>query len=77
MTNFIENIRTIGSFEQKCLILKGVFKSEQLKQHMLAILVYNLLSNSALCEHICLENIKKLYKSDVKFYDQQQYKVII
>ena len=30
------------------------------------------LSNSAMYEHICLENIKKLYKSSGKFDDQQQ-----
>ena len=28
-------------------------------------------------EHICLENVKKLYKSAVKCDDQQQYKAII
>ena len=28
-------------------------------------------------EHRCLENIKKLYKTAVKYDDQQQYKDII
>ena len=35
------------------------------------------LSNSSLYEHGCLENIKKLYKSTVKYDDQQQYKAIL
>ena len=36
-----------------------------------------LLSNGYLYEHICLENIKKLYKSAGKFYYQPQYKEIL
>ena len=35
------------------------------------------LSNSAMYEHICLENINKLYESSGKYDDQQQYKAII
>ena len=54
-----------------------VMHSEQLKHHMVSIGVYQSLSNSALYEHICLENIKKLYKSSGKCDDQQQYKAIL
>ena len=35
------------------------------------------LSNSALYENRCLENINKLCKSSAKFHDQQQYKAIL
>ena len=35
------------------------------------------LSNSAMCEHRCLENIKKLYKYGGKCDNQQKYKYII
>ena len=35
------------------------------------------LSNSAMYEHRCLENIKKLYKNSVKCDNQQQKKEII
>ena len=35
------------------------------------------LSNSVMCEHRCMENIKKLYKSAVNFDYQKQYKAII
>ena len=44
---------------------------------MVSIAIDQYLSNSAMYEHICLENINKLYKSAGKFDDQQQYKAII
>ena len=43
---------------------------------MVTIGVDQLLSNSALDEHIFLENNKKLYKPAGKCYDQQQCKAI-
>ena len=36
-----------------------------------------LLINSDMHEHRCLENINKLYQSSRKYNDQQQYKTII
>ena len=36
-----------------------------------------MLSNNAIYEHGCLENIKKLYTYDGKWYYQQHYKAII
>ena len=44
---------------------------------MVAITIGLLFSNSELHEHICLENVKNLYKSDFKCDDQQQYKYIL
>ena len=44
---------------------------------MVTIRVEIFLSNSDLYEHRCLENIKKLYKSDGKYDDQQKYRDII
>ena len=44
---------------------------------MVTIVVYQSLSNSAMYEHRCLENINMLYKSSGKFDDHQQYKSII
>ena len=44
---------------------------------MFTIGVDQLLSNSALYEHINLENIKKLYTSARKCEDQQQYKTTL
>ena len=68
----VETILSIGWFEKECVILNRVFKSEQPKQHMVAIGVYQLLSNSAMYELSCLENVKKLYKYSGKCDDQQQ-----
>ena len=44
---------------------------------MVIIGVDKSLSNSAMYEHWCLKNIKKLYKYTVKCDDQQQYKSVI
>ena len=44
---------------------------------MVTIVIDQSLSNSAMYEHRCLENIKKLYKSDSKCDNQQQYKAIL
>ena len=67
----------IESFEKKYVILKGLFQSDQLEQHMVTIGIDQLLSNSALYEDRCLKNINKLYKSYGKFYDQHHYKNIL
>ena len=73
----IDLILEIHSFEQECVTIKGFLHSERLKQHMVTIGVEKSLSNSAIYEHRCLENIKKLYKSDRKCDNQKQYKAII
>ena len=44
---------------------------------MVTIGIDQSLINSAMYEHICLENIKKLYTYAGKCDDQQQYKAII
>ena len=43
---------------------------------MVTIEIDQLLSNSPLYKHTCLENIKKLYKYTGKRDDKQQYKAI-
>ena len=62
-TKVIDLILKIESFEQRCVIIKGLFQSVQLKQHIVTIGIYQLLSNSAIYERRCLGNIKKLYAS--------------
>ena len=44
---------------------------------MSTIEIYQKLSNSALYEHICLENTNKLYIFAGKCDEQQKYKAII
>ena len=46
------------------------------EKHMITNRVDQPLSNSAIYEHGCLGNIKKLYKSAGKCYDQQNHKAI-
>ena len=56
----IDNIVGIDSFDQKYVIIKGLLQSELLKQHLVIIVVYQSLSNSALYRKRCFENTKKL-----------------
>ena len=67
----------IGSFGYKCVIIKGVLHSEKLKEHVVTIGVEKQLIDSDMYEYICLENIKKLYKSSGKCDDQHKYKAIL
>ena len=48
-----------------------------MKQHIVDIVVDQSLSSSAMYEHRCLENIKKLYRSAGTFDEQQQFGSII
>ena len=67
----------IDTFEQQCVLLKGMLQSPRLKYHMNTIGIYQLLSKSDIFEHRCLQNITKLYKHAGKCDDQQQFKYIL
>ena len=54
-----------------------MFKSPCLTDHVKTIGIDQSLSNNALFEHKCLQNIKNLYKHSGKCDDQQQFKDII
>ena len=73
----VDLILDIESFEQKHFILKGLLQSDQLKQHMVIILICQLSNDSAMYEHSCLKNINKLCTSAVKCDNQHKYKAII
>ena len=77
LTKVVGTIFEIESFEQQCVIIKNLLQSEQLKIHMANIGIDKSLMNSALYEHICLENMKRLYKSDGRYYYQPQYKSLM
>ena len=77
MTKVIDSILSIDTFEQKCVVLKGMLQSPLLKDHVHTIGIHPSLSNNAIYEHICLENIKKLYKQAGKCDEQQQFKDIL
>ena len=65
LPKYVKTIISIVSFEQKCVIIKVLLKSGQLKQHMGTIGVDQSLSSIALYEHKCLVNIK-IYTNHLK-----------
>ena len=58
-------------------MLKGLLQSDRPKQHMDTIVIDQFLSNCAMYEHRCVENIKKIYTSAVKCNYQLQFKAIL
>ena len=66
MTKAIDCILFINTFEQTCVVLKGILQSPRLKYHLQTIGIDQLLSNNTLYEHKCLEIIKKYTKKLVK-----------
>ena len=58
MTKVNYYVISIDKFEQQCVVLKGMFQSPRLKDKVQIIGIDQSLSNSALYEHKCLENIK-------------------
>ena len=52
-------------------------RAPRIKYHVKTIGINQSLRNIALFEHICLQNIKKLYKHALKCDDQQQFKDIL
>ena len=59
-TKVIDSVLSIHTFEQKCVVIKGMLQSPRLKYHVQTIVIDQSLSNNALYEHKFLENIKKL-----------------
>ena len=68
---------SVDTFEQQCAVLKGMLQSNRLKDNMKTIGIDLSLSNNALLEHRCLQNIKKLCKKFGKRDNQQQFKDIL
>ena len=54
MTKVIYSVIYIDTFEQQCVVLKGVFQSPVLKDHVQTIGFDQSLSKNALYEHKCL-----------------------
>ena len=54
-----------------------MLQSPRVKNHVQTIVIDQSLSNNAIYEHKCLENIKKLYKQASKCDDQKQFKEIL
>ena len=48
MTKMIDYVISINTFEQKCVMIKGVLEPPRIKYHMKTIGIYQSLRNSAL-----------------------------
>ena len=77
MTKVVDYVLLNDTFEQQCVVLKGMLQLPRLKNHVKTIGIDQYLSNNALFEHKCLQNTKKLYKGACKCDDQQQLKDIL
>ena len=62
LNKVIDIIFDIHFFEHKCVIIKGFFQYERLKQHMVTIGVDQSFSKSSFYKHRYLENIYKVYQ---------------
>ena len=77
MTKVIDSVLSIDTFEQQYVVLKVILKSPRLKDQVQTIGIDQYLSNTAIYEHKCLENIKQLCKQSGKCDNQQQFKDIL
>ena len=77
MTKVIDYVLSIDKFEQQYVLFKSMLQSPLLKDHVQTIGIDQSLSNNAIYEHKCLENIKKIYKQAGQCDDQQQFKYIL
>ena len=76
MTQVIDSVLSIDTFEQQCDVIKGMLQSTQLKDHAKTIGIDPSLSNNDIHEHKCLENIEKLYNQSGKCDKHQKFKDI-
>ena len=53
----------LGFFENKCVIVKGLLQSEQLKRHMVIIGVDQSSSNIVMYKHRCMEKLRSYTKN--------------
>ena len=77
MTKVIDYVISIDTFEQQCVVLKGMFQSLRLKDNVHIIGIDQYLSNNVLYEKKSLEIIKNLYKQSGKWNEHKQFKYIL
>ena len=77
MTEVIDSVLSIDTFEQQCVVLKVMLKSPRLKYHVHTIGINQPLSKNYIYEHKFLENIKILYKQGGKCDDRKKLKDIL
>ena len=77
MNKAIYSILSIGTFEQKYVVIKGMLQLPCIEDHMKTIGIDLSLCNRSSFEHKCLNNIKNIYQHAGKCYDQQNLKCIL
>ena len=77
MNNTIDSILSIETFEQKCVVIKGILQPARLEYHMNTIGIDQSLCSRSYFEHKCLNNIKNIDQHAGKCDDQQNLKDIL
>ena len=72
-----DSILLIDTFEEHCVVIKGILKSPCLEDHMKNIGIDQSLCNRSYFEHKYLNNIKKIYQHASKYDDQKNLKDIL
>ena len=57
----IDSILSIDTFEQQCVVIKHILQSSRLEDHMKTIGIDQSSFTRSSFEHICMNNIKKIY----------------
>ena len=77
MNKAVDSILYIDTFEQQCVVIKGMLKSPRLEDIMNNIGIDQSLCNRYSLEHKFLNNIKNIYQHAGKCDDQQNLKDIL
>ena len=75
--NAIDYILSIDTFEQQCVVIKGILQSSRLEDYMKTIGIDHSLCNRSSFENKCMNNTKNIYQHAGKCDDQQIIKDII
>ena len=71
MTKVIDSVLYTDIFEKQCVVFKVMLQSPRLKDHVNIIGIDQSLSNNAIYEQKCLDNIKPFYKQASNFDDHK------
>ena len=77
LNKVIDYILSINTFEQQCVVIKYIFKSSRLEDHMKTIGIDQSSFTRSYFEHRCMNNIKKIYQHAGNCDDQQNLNDII
>ena len=77
LKKFIDSILSIDKFEQQCVVIKCMFKSSRLEDHMKTNVIDQSSFTRSSFEYRSMNNIKKIYQHAGKWDDQQNLKDIL